>query len=173
LSIFDSNSNDENSVGNGLAKPVMLAVGALLVGKMFSSHGNDPSSAAADPGSGTGLVGGLSQIFADNAQASDAPDTLKGGLSGVLSQLVSAGHGDKVDSWIGQGDNHPIEPDQLASALGQPAIAALAQHAGIDPQSLLKQLSQVLPGMVDQLTASGQVPDAGQIASLLQSFRPA
>jgi len=171
LSIFDSNSNNGNTVGNGLAKPVMLAVGALLVGKMFSNHGNDPSSPAADSGSGTGLLGGLSQMFADNAQASDAPDTLKDGLSGVLSQLVSAGHGDKVSSWIGDGDNHPIEPGQLASALGEPAIAALAQHAGIDPQSLLTQLSQALPGVVDQLTANGQVPDAGQIASLLQAFR--
>ena len=47
---------------------------------------------------------------------------LVGGLGGLLEKLQSAGHGDAVKSWLGPGQNQPIEPGQLGSALGQKTI---------------------------------------------------
>ncbi|AAL52681.1 hypothetical protein BMEI1500 [Brucella melitensis bv. 1 str. 16M] len=82
--------------------------------------------------------------------------------------MKQSGLGDKVDSWVGQGENHPIEPGQLGNAIGQTTLEQIAAHAGIDQQELLNQLSQVLPGLVDKLTANGQVPDANTLSKLLQ-----
>jgi uncharacterized protein YidB (DUF937 family) len=103
------------------------------------------------------------------ASAPTAPGPLGGGLGGLLDQLKQAGLGDKVDSWVGQGSNHQIEPGQLGDALGQKTLSEIAAHAGIDQQELLNQLSQVLPGLVDKLTTNGQVPDTNELSRLLHN----
>ncbi|MFC4625147.1 YidB family protein [Daeguia caeni] len=157
--------------GGSLAKPVMIALGALLIGKMLSGkHEDQPAPDQQQSTAGGGLLGsilgGLGGLLGGAAasNAATAPGALGGGL---LDQLKQAGLGDKVDSWLGQGENHPIEPEQLGNALGQQTLNDIAAHAGIDPQEL-GHLSQVLPGLVDQLTANGQVPDASEIARMLQ-----
>ncbi|MCE3519316.1 YidB family protein, partial [Escherichia coli] len=67
------------------------------------------------------------------------------------------------------GENKPIAPGDLGSALGQKTISEIAQQTGMSEQDLLAQLSKILPGVVDQLTPNGQVPSTQQIASLLKS----
>jgi uncharacterized protein YidB (DUF937 family) len=67
------------------------------------------------------------------------------------------------------GQNKPIAPGSLESALGSQTISDLARQAGINEQELLKQLSTVLPGVVDKLTPRGQVPSQDQITSLFRS----
>ena len=39
--------------------------------------------------------------------------------------------GDKVDSWLGDGPNKPVEPRQITSAVGDQKLASLASVAGI------------------------------------------
>ena len=89
-----------------------------------------------------------------------------GGLGGLLDRLTSAGHGATVNSWLGTGQNTPIQPDQLHSALGQTTISDLARHTGISEQELLAQLSRALPGVVDKLTPDGRVPSPTEIQSV-------
>ncbi len=113
------------------------------------------------------LGGTLASGGASSAPA--APGPLGGGLGGLLDQLKQAGLGEKVDSWVGQGNNHQIEPGQLGDALGQKTLSEIAAHAGIDQQELLNQLSQVLPGLVDKLTTNGQVPDTNELSRLLHN----
>ncbi len=183
MSNYDDNSNSPIP-GGSLAKPVMIALGALLVGKLLGGHKDDPAQAQinqqpqADSGVGGGLLGsvlgGLGGLLGgaaagNAANAPAAPGPLSGGLGGLIDQLKQAGLGDKVDSWVGQGQNAPIEPGHLGEALGSNTINELAQHAGIDPQELLGQLSQVLPGLVDKLTAGGQVPDTNELSKLLNN----
>ncbi|WP_343313738.1 YidB family protein [Brucella sp. BE17] len=182
----DADNSNSPIPGGNLAKPVMIALGALLVGKLLSGHKDDPEQAAqpaqpqADNSLGGGLGGGLlgsvlgglggllgGAAAGNAANAPAAPGPLSGGLGGLLEQLRQSGLGDKVESWVGQGENAPIEPGHLGEALGQKTINELAQHAGIDPQELLGQLSQVLPGLVDKLTAGGQVPDTSELSKLL------
>ena len=90
-----------------------------------------------------------------------------GGLGGLLDRLTSAGHGDAVGSWVGPGQNMPIQPNNLGSALGQTTVSDLARSAGMSEQELLMQLSRVLPGVVDKLTPDGRIPSTAQIASSL------
>ncbi|PWL19132.1 hypothetical protein DKP76_00725 [Falsochrobactrum shanghaiense] len=183
----DDSSNNSPIPGGSLAKPVLIALGALLVGRMLKGNSDEPEQPASIPGQPQGqeagggllgnILGGLGGLLggaaAGNAspasEAAPAPGPLSGGLGGLLEQLAQAGHGDKVDSWLGQGDNAQIEPGQLGDALGQKTLSEIAQHAGIDQQELLNQLSQVLPGLVDKLTAGGKVPDTSELSRLLQN----
>ena len=127
----------------------MVALGALLVGKLISG-GSAPAEAPVPQPSGAAPQGGV----------------WGSGLGGLLDKLTNAGHGSTVSSWLGSGQNQPIQPTQLQSALGQTTIADLARHAGISEQELLAQLSQSLPGVVDKLTPNGRVPSPTEIQSV-------
>jgi uncharacterized protein YidB (DUF937 family) len=136
---------DDAVPGGSIGKPLMVALGALLVGKLLSGSGQ-PAPAAQQPQ--TGGLGGL----------------LPGGLGSLLERLTASGQGNVASSWVGSGPNQPIQPGQLGSALGQTTVSDLARHAGISEQELLNQLSQVLPGVVDKLTPGGRVPGPAEIA---------
>ncbi len=95
---------------------------------MLKGHSEEPEQPAsipdqsapqqADNGGGLlgGILGGLGGLLGGAlasggaASAPTAPGPLGGGLGGLLDQLKQAGLGDKVDSWVGQGNNHQIEP---------------------------------------------------------------
>jgi len=40
----------------------------------------------------------------------------------------------------------------------------LAQKSGLPEEELTKQLSQILPGLVDKLTPNGRVPTAAELS---------
>jgi len=135
-----------------LSKPLMLGLGALLVGNMVG-RGLAASQKAASPGGSAGA---------------GTPDGgLAGGLGGLLDKLQSAGHGEAVKSWLGDGQNQPIDPGQLRSALGQSTASSAAQQAGITDQDFLSQLAQNLPALVDKLTPNGKIPSLQEIAAAL------
>jgi len=142
---------DDAVPGGSISKPIMVALGALLVGKLLGAGGSqtDPAAQQANPQAGDG--------------------GLLGGLGGLLGKLTEAGQGDTVDSWLQPGQNKPIAPGSLNDALGSKTISDLARQAGISEQELLNQLSTVLPGVVDKLTPRGQLPTQEQIASLFRS----
>jgi len=88
----------------------------------------------------------------------------EGGLSGLVSQFASNGVGDLIESWIGTGDNKSISASQLTSALGEDKIKDIASKLGSDSDSVLSQLTDLLPQAVDKLTPEGKVPE-GDILS--------
>ena len=147
---------DDAVPGGNIAKPVMVALGALLVGKLISGGGATaaPQQGTAPQSPGGGLVGG-----------GLAGGGLGGGLSGLLERLSNAGHGETAQSWVGTGQNLPIQSGQLGSALGQTTVTELARTAGMSEQELLAELSRVLPGVVDKLTPDGRVPSQADIQS--------
>ncbi len=151
----------DNAVpGGGIGKPLMVALGALLVGKMMGGGGRSDYAPTSGPGMsqpGSGPLGGLLQGGAGGG--------LLGGLGGLLDRLRSSGQGEVADSWVGTGANAPIEPHQLGNALGQTTISDLARQSGMTEQEVLSQLSRVLPGVVDKLTPGGRIPDQTEIAS--------
>jgi uncharacterized protein YidB (DUF937 family) len=142
---------DDAVPGGNISKPIMIALGALLVGKLLSGKGN-ADDAATQPA---------------NAPASDGG--LFGGLGGLLGKLTEAGQGSTVDSWVKPGPNQPISPGSLGGALGSQTISDLARQAGVSEQELLEQLAKVLPGVVDKATPQGQVPNNAQLSAMLRS----
>ena len=131
-----------------LSKGLMLGLGALLVGKMLA--GGRTAPAGGGPGTTAASNGGLA-----------------GGLGGLLDKLQNAGHGQTVNSWLGPGQNQPIQPGQLKSALGEKTINTAAQQAGVTEQELLSQLAQALPQFVDKLTPNGRIPSLQEVATAL------
>ena len=145
----------DNAVpGGNITKPLMIALGALLVGKMLSGRSAEQPDQPQTP------------VPADPA-ASDGG--LLGGLGGLLGKLKDAGHGNVADSWVGTGQNQSINANDLGAALGPQVIHEIAQRTGMDEQELLKQLSTALPGVIDKLTPNGQVPQQHQVASAFNS----
>jgi uncharacterized protein YidB (DUF937 family) len=138
---------DDAVPGGNIAKPLMVALGALLVGKMLSGRSAATQATAPTP--------------------SGAQQPQPGGLAGLLERLTGAGHGNAVASWVGPGENAPIQPDKLGSALGRTTVSGLARSAGMSEQELLAHLSRVLPGVVDKLTPGGRIPNATEVQAAL------
>ncbi len=97
-----------------------------------------------------------------------------GGLAGLVGAMQSKGLGDIVGSWVGTGPNKAIQPDQLASVLGQDQLAQLAKQSGLSEQATSSQLADLLPGLIDKLTPGGQMPQQSDLMStgmgLLKGF---
>jgi uncharacterized protein YidB (DUF937 family) len=157
MGLLDNLFNQAVPDGN-IAKPAMIALGALLVGKMLTSGQSQSAQPATDP-------------QADPTAAPAAAPTggdLLGGLGGLLQRLQDAGHGDTVNSWVGSGQNASIHPDHLGAALGQDTVSNLAQQAGINQQELLNVLAQALPALIDRFTPNGRLPTSQEAHALLQ-----
>ena len=137
--------------GGNIGKPLLLALTGLLAsGALFGggSGAGAGTSAGAQPTSGDGAGG------------------LLGGLGGLLDKLQKGGLGDAANSWVGPGQNQPVSPGQLGSALGPNIIKTLAQKSGLSEEELTKSLSQVLPGIVDKLTPAGRMPTLAELSKL-------
>ena len=92
-----------------------------------------------------------------------------GGIQGLAQRLQQAGLGDVVNSWIGTGQNRPVDPRQLQEALpGE--VTDISQQAGVPPQQGGSLLAQLLPRLIDHLTPNGQVPQQDQMGQLLKSL---
>jgi len=144
-----------------LAKPLMIALAALLASgaltRGISGSGSSTSNAPAGPS-------GPSSSGAQAGSADSGDGGLLSGLGGLLSKLQQGGHGDIANSWVGPGQNQPISPSQLGTALGPAIISTLAQKTGMSEQELTQQLSQLLPGIVDKLTPNGRLPTVAELS---------
>jgi uncharacterized protein YidB (DUF937 family) len=135
--------------GGNIGKPLLLALLALLAsGALFGGSGGAgrPASIPEQPKGDEGTGGGL-----------------LGGLGGLLDKLQKGGLGNATNSWVGSGENHSVSPGQLGSALGPDIIKTLAQRSGLSEEEITKQLSQILPGVVDKLTPRGRLPTLAEL----------
>jgi uncharacterized protein YidB (DUF937 family) len=132
-----------------------------VVGAVLNNAGQAGGNAAG------GGLGGLLGMAAQNPQLVQAvlsllsSDGAHGGLAGLVERFQQAGLGNVLQSWIGTGANLPISGEQLASVLGQGTLSQLGSQVGAAPADVAQQLSQLLPGLVDQLTPQGQLPPGG------------
>ena len=78
-----------------------------------------------------------------------------GGLQGIVAKLQQGGLNDQVRSWLGNGTNLPISPDQLRSTLGNQQVQQIARQLGLPVDEALKVLSEHLPTAVDQASPNG------------------
>jgi uncharacterized protein YidB (DUF937 family) len=132
------------------------AGGGSVAGKPQASPAAIPASAQ----NGGGLAGTLGGLLAGGAAGS----VISGGLGDLLKQLQQGGQGDAANSWVGSGENKPVTPKDLASALGADQIDQLSAHTGLSRDDLLSGLSQYLPKMIDHLTPEGRLPSEGEVA---------
>jgi uncharacterized protein YidB (DUF937 family) len=84
--------------------------------------------------------------------------TLKKGLEEMMKKFDKSGEGETARSWVGTGENKPIDEPRLEKAAGPDLIGDLATQLGISREELLKRLTQVLPATIDKVTPAGRVP---------------
>lgn len=145
-----------SSVPQGnLAKPLLIGLTALLASGALTRR-----SAASAPAGGTASGGPASS----GAAAPTTDGGLLSGLSGLLNRFQQNGQGNVMNSWIGSGQNQPISPSQLNSALGADVVSALAQRTGLPQEQITAELSRILPGVVDKLTPNGRLPTQAELA---------
>ncbi|MEW6224577.1 MAG: YidB family protein [Chloroflexota bacterium] len=127
------------------------------IGKMLGGLGGDGGAAggAFDGGAGGDLVGALGGLVGG-----------EGGLQGLIAQLGQGGLGDVVGSWVGTGRNRPVDPQQLASALGPEKLQQLAGQSGLSIDKLLPILAAALPTIIDAVTPDGKVTSGDATAGL-------
>jgi uncharacterized protein YidB (DUF937 family) len=142
--------------GGNVAKPLMIALLALLASRYMSSGGQKE-------------VSPLPRPTQPNSTPDESPGSIVGGLGGLLKQFQQAGLGEVVDSWINTGPNKTVAPGQIADALGPDVIDALSQRTGLPRDQVVATLSQLLPNAVDQLTPEGRLPTHQEAARLVGS----
>ena len=93
------------------------------------------------------ITGALSSIFGGNGE--------EGGLdlSSIVSNLSNGNLGETISSWIGNGENAPIDAEQVTELLGSDKVEEFANELGVNVDSAKQALSDVLPNLVDKVTS--------------------
>lgn len=147
MSILDSILGSLTGGGqNQGGSPIASVLGGLLGGGNQGGQGSNQGSG------GGGIGGALAGMLGGGGGGGG------GGLQGLLGQFHNAGLGSVAQSWVGQGANQSISPDQVRSAFGDQQIQQMSQQSGMPQQDLLSQLAQHLPSVVDRMTPNGQMP---------------
>ena len=170
-------SNPSAQSGGGMS-PMTMAILALLAWKAVKhlsgsqpgaspapapAPGNVPAGGGMGGGLGDILKGGLGGLLAGGAAGS----VISGGLGDLLKQFQQSGHGDTANSWVSQGPNRQISPDDLGRALGADQINALSSQSGLSREELLTGLSQQLPDVINHMTPDGRLPTENEVAGRL------
>lgn len=94
-----------------------------------------------------------------------------GGLQGLIQTFQNKGLGDIVSTWVGTGQNLPINGEQLKSGLGADLIGQLAAKVGIPADVATSKLTELLPTLIDKLTPEGKLPESGLLQEGLNLLR--
>ena len=95
-----------------------------------------------------------------------------GGINGLVDAFKQGGLGAVVASWMGQGQNLPVEPSQLEQVLGTGMLSDLAEKSGLTQSSVLNHLTNLLPVVVDKVfsgTGNGTAPAQLDTNAILSS----
>jgi len=112
------------------------------------------------------IVASAAKLLSSN----DASIGGAGGMAGLMDAFQSSDMGDILSSWIGQGENLPIDADQLRSVLGEATLGQFASSAGISQSEAGDTLANILPELINKMTPDGAVPDSNALESGLSAL---
>ena len=151
-------------------KPSMVALLGMLavagyqnrekIAEMLGLNQSKGAGGGAGPGEAGGVLGGLGGRLGGASTGS----VLSGGLSDLVDQFKKNGQGKAAESWVKDGPNQPIAPDQVENAIGPDILDQLAEQTGLSRKELLSRLSQRLPEAVNRYTPQGRIPTAEEAA---------
>lgn len=126
----------------------LLQMGATM---FINSKQSGDAGSGLDMGSLTSALSGL----AGGDRSSDGVN-----LGSLVSKMNSGGLGDIAKSWLGDGNNAAISPDQITNMLGADKISAFASQLGLSNEEAAGGLSEALPQMVDKASSGGSLLDS-------------
>lgn len=148
--------------------PSMVALLGLLaaagfqnrdkIGEMIRANrsAGDPDKEPRQESGHPGLFDEIGSIFG----GANGGASLSEAVSGIVDRFRNAGQALVADSWVASGTNHEVNPDDLATTLGDDVVQDLVVKTGLTRAELLSRLARVLPETVDRMTPSGRVPTA-------------
>lgn len=81
-------------------------------------------------------------------------------LGSLMESMESGGLGSVLSSWLGDGANDSISPDQIGNVLGMEKIEEFSSQLGLSPEETMGGLSEALPQMVDRASSGGSLLDS-------------
>ena len=185
---------DPSQKSSGGMSPITMAILGLLAykalkhitgGQQAPAPGGAPTgpggtTASLPGGSGGGLGGALGGLLGGGGigdilkgplggalAGGAAGSVLSGGLGDLFNQLQKNGLGNEASSWVSQGENKSVSPDDLGKALGADQINTLTAQTGLSRDDLLSNLARYLPDAVNHLTPDGRLPSENELTKLL------
>ena len=92
------------------------------------------------------------------------------GLSRLLDQFKGAGMGDKAESWVSNGENQSLDPDEVEKAIGSERLAKMSKQTGESVGALKTDLSKMIPDAVNKLTPDGKMPNPGELMNMVKGL---
>jgi len=92
------------------------------------------------------------------------------GLSRLLDQFKGAGMGDKAESWVSNGENQALDPDEVEKAIGSERLAKMSKQTGESVGALKTDLSKMIPDAVNKLTPDGKMPNPGDLMNMVKGL---
>jgi len=102
----------------------------------------------------TDLLGTIAQF---------ATSTHPGGLQGIVQAFEAGGLGDVAKSWLSDGQNLAVTPQQIQAVLGEEHVRNLATQLGVDPDQAASHLAEYLPMVIDKLSPGGSLPQGSEL----------
>ena len=152
--IFGSDSNPAVP-GGSLAKPLIIALLALLASRAMSGGGQKKTPAE------------MPKLPEAAPQPAEDPGSVLDGLGGLIDQFQKKGLGDVIDSWVTRGQNKSVAPDQVSVALGGDVVNELSRRTGLSRDQVVDELARMLPNVVDKLTPDGRLPTRQELMRLM------
>lgn len=81
-------------------------------------------------------------------------------LGGLLGQLNGGGLASMAASWLGDGDNSPMDGNQITDLFGQSQVQNFAQDLGVDENTATSGLSNMIPSLIDANSEGGSILDS-------------
>jgi uncharacterized protein YidB (DUF937 family) len=128
------------------------------------------SGAIGQTGLGGGSSGGSGGLMG-MVQPAVTDMLSNGGLSNILGNMKAEGMGAEADSWVGDGENMPISPDQARRAVGSEQVKALAARAGVSEDQAASILAGALPQVADEVSPEGRLPEAADVDDAMRKPR--
>jgi uncharacterized protein YidB (DUF937 family) len=105
----------------------------------------------------TGIIRGAISELEQHPELVTQAFQKMGGLQGVLDKLHQAGLDKQVQSWISNGRNIPVTPDELRNALNDKQLQQIARSMGPPVDQALEVVAKYLPQAVDQASPNGKL----------------
>jgi len=125
---------------------IKMGASAFIKSKMSGDTGS-----GLDLGSLTSALSGLTGGNNDNGGMD---------LGSILGKMQGGGMADMAQSWLGDGDNAPMEDSHVTEMFGADKISEFASQLGMSESEAIGGLRDAMPEMVNNASSGGSLLDS-------------
>ncbi|KAG1682797.1 hypothetical protein GQR58_010584 [Nymphon striatum] len=126
----------------------LLKMGASA---FMNSQNSGDAGSGLDIGSLTSALSGLAGGNSDNGGFD---------IGSILGKMQEGGMADMAQSWLGDGDNAPMNDNQVTDMFGADKISDFASQLGLSNEEAIGGLRDAMPQMVDNASSGGSLLDS-------------